>query len=349
MEDITFSDAFTYHNIRTAAKDCTDGVKWKPSVQNFIINNLQWSANLYKQIHTHTYKSKGFYEFWLLERGKMRFIQSVHISERTVQKCLNNYGVRPLTEPRLIYDNGASRKGKGTEFAIKRLRRHLASHYRRHGLKGGVLVLDIHDYFNSIHHSKLLPMMRKAIADDELYEQAKYFIDAFGDMGLGLGSELSQIAAIYYPSGLDHFIKEKLHIKGYGRYMDDMYLIHEDVTYLKHCMHEIEKELHNLGLELNAKVQIVRFDKGESFHFMKRRFKLTDTGKVLTRLERQNITKRRRVIKRQHVAYMDGRANIESIRQSYQAWRGYALKWDSYHTVLNMDRLFHKTFGKDVA
>lgn len=277
----------------------------------------------------------------------MRFIQSVHISERTVQKCLNNYGIKPLIEPRLIYDNGASRKGKGTEFAIKRLRKHLASHYRRHGLKGGILIMDIHDYFNSIPHDRLLPMMRKAIKDDELYEQAKYFIDAFGDTGLGLGSELSQIAAIYYPNGIDHFVKEKLHIKGYGRYMDDMYLIHEDIDYLKHCWHEVEKELDKLGLSLNPKTQIIRFDKGESFHFMKRRFRITETGRVLTRLERRNVTRRRRVLKRQRKALTDGRANYDSISQSYQSWRGYALKWDSRKTVSNMDNIYYHLFREE--
>lgn len=349
MEDITFLDAMAYHNISVSAKASTEGVRWKPSVQNFMINGLQWKATLYWQVTEHRYKSRGFYEFWLLERGKMRFIQSVHISERTVQKCLNNYGVKALTEPRLIYDNGASRKGKGTEFAIKRLRQHLASHYRRHGLKGGVLVLDIHDYFNSIPHDKLLPMLRYAIKDDELYEQAKYFIDAFGDTGLGLGSELSQIAAIYYPNGLDHYIKEQLHIKGYGRYMDDMYLIHEDIDYLRYCRDRVEEYIESLGLTLNAKTQIIRFDKGESFHFMKRRFKLTETGKVLTRLERKNITRRRKVIKKQRKALEEGRADMESIRQSYQSWRGYALKWDSYTTVINMDKLFYETFQKEAA
>ena len=82
MKEITLPDAITYHNLRQAAKDCTDGVRWKPSVQNFITNNLQWTAALYNDLHARSYKSKGFCEFWITERGKQRFIQSVHISER---------------------------------------------------------------------------------------------------------------------------------------------------------------------------------------------------------------------------------------------------------------------------
>lgn len=38
------------------------------------------------------------------------------------------------------------------------------------------------------------------------------------------------------PNKLDHFIKEKLGIKGYARYMDDGYLIHPSKEYLKECL-----------------------------------------------------------------------------------------------------------------
>jgi hypothetical protein len=36
------------------------------------------------------------------------------------------------------------------------------------------------------------------------------------------------MSAIFYPDKLDHFIKEKLRVRYYGRYMDDLYLIHAD-------------------------------------------------------------------------------------------------------------------------
>lgn len=58
-------------------------------------------------------------------------------------------------------------------------------------------------------------------------------IDSFeGDRGLGLGSQISQIMELLVLNDLDHFIKEKLHIKYYIRYMDDFILIHPDRGYL---------------------------------------------------------------------------------------------------------------------
>lgn len=343
---IEYEDVVSYDNLRKSAKECTKNVRWKPSVQMFEIDALQWTAELHKQLLEHSYKSKGFYKFWLMERGKARYIQSVHISERCVQKTLNNYGVKPVVEPRLIYDNGASRVGKGTEFAIRRLRGHLSTHYRKYRKQGGILIIDFHDYFNSIPHNKLYELFRNIIEDDNLYELVRYFIDCFGDVGLGLGSELSQIAAILYPNNLDHFIKERLHIKGYARYMDDCYLIHQDIDYLRYCKKEIEKKVNEMGLALNPKTKIIRFNKG-SFVFLKRRFTISDSGKIVTRLLRTNITKRRRILKKQKKLLIQGKANMKSIRQSYQSWRGYASKWDSRATVRRMDILYKELFNEE--
>lgn len=346
MEEITFRDAMSYRHLRIAAKECTKGVAWKPSVQSFEVNALQWTATLHAQLLDHTYKSMGFCRFWLLERGKRRFIQSVHISERTVQKCANRYGMKPLVEPRLIYDNGASREGKGTEFAIRRLRQHLATHYRKYRRQGGILTMDFHDYFNSIPHERLYAIIRRIVTDEELYCLVRYFIACFGKRGLGLGSELSQISAILYPDILDHYIKERLHIAGYARYMDDSYIIHQDTEYLRVCFSHVKAILNEIGLELNPKTKITLFD-GGSFVFLKRRFSIEKSGKIVTRLERSNITKRRRILRRQKKRLDAGKADMDSIRQSYQSWRGYAAKWDSRKTVYEMDQLYKELFREE--
>jgi hypothetical protein len=69
---------------------------------------------------------------------------------------------------------------------------------------------------------------------------------------LGLGSRVSQISAIYCPGTLDRFIKEKLRIKCYGCYMDDLYLIHAYKTYLQHRFVEIKKICAALQSEIEA-------------------------------------------------------------------------------------------------
>lgn len=79
------------------------------------------------------------------------------------------------------------------------------------------------------------------------------FVSAFGDIGLGIGSQISQVLALASANELDHFVKEKLHIKYYGRYMDDGYLIHRDKKYLAHCLEEIQAVCDKLGIVLNRK------------------------------------------------------------------------------------------------
>lgn len=83
--------------------------------------------------------------------------------------------------------------------------------------------------------------------------------------GLPIGNMSSQILAIYYLNKLDHFIKEKLKIKYYIRYMDDFILIHDQKEYLEYCLLEIKKELEKLKLKLNNKTAISEIHQGVNF------------------------------------------------------------------------------------
>lgn len=68
----------------------------------------------------------------------------------------------------------------------------------------------------------------------EIQQALRVWIDNFdGDKGLGPGSQAVQVFALDTLDSMDHFIKEVLGIKYYGRYMDDAYLIHESKDYLK--------------------------------------------------------------------------------------------------------------------
>lgn len=50
---------------------------------------------------------------------------------------------------------------------------------------------------------------------------------------------------------LDHYCKERLHLKHYIRYMDDIFILHESESYLIRCLSEIETELGKIGFEIN--------------------------------------------------------------------------------------------------
>jgi len=76
----------------------------------------------------------------------------------------------------------------------------------------------------------------------------------------------SQVFALIYLNDLDHFIKEKLKIKYYIRYMDDFILIHHDKEYLKKCLKILEEKIRKeYKLILNKKTQIINIKNGLDF------------------------------------------------------------------------------------
>jgi hypothetical protein len=73
----------------------------------------------------------------------------------------------------------------------------------------------------------------------------------------------SQVFANFYLDFLDKFVKHKLKIKYYGRYVDDFVLIHKDKNYLLYCKKEIDlflKEKLNLLVHPN-KVYLQHYKK----------------------------------------------------------------------------------------
>ena len=161
---------------------------------------------------------------------------------------------------------------------MDRLTCHLQRYYRKHGTDGWALVFDFSDYFNSAPHAPIYAESERRIRDEWVRKLACGLMEDFGERGFGLGSQVSQIDALMLPNRLDHFIKEQLHIEGYGRYMDDGYLIHESRDYLQECLKQIRAVCADLGIRMNEKK--TRIVKLQELHFLKTRFYLTETGKV---------------------------------------------------------------------
>lgn len=82
------------------------------------------------------------------------------------------------------------------------------------------------------------------------------------------------------------------------------------------------------------------------FEFLKKRIFISDTGKIVMRLMRKNITKRRQLIKKHIELYYKGQITFQSLCQSYDSWVGYASHYNAYKTILSMDKLFIDLFRK---
>lgn len=338
-----FEKVFSYGNLYEAYKCCRKGVAWKASVQKYIAQAPINLCSTHHQLMTGKYKSPGFFEFDIYERGKKRHIRSTVIGERVVQRCLCDNSLVPLLGRTFIYDNGASMKDKGYDFAIRRITEHLRKHYRKYGTEGYILLFDFSKFFDNVSHAVVKKILQKELEDERVRAIAEHFVDMFGDVGLGLGSQISQVLALASANRLDHYVKEMLRVKFYGRYMDDGYLIHPSKEYLTKCREAIRIICDELGITLNEKkTQIVKLTHG--FTWLKVRFYLTNTGKVVRKIYKRSVTKMRIKLKKLKRIYEAGGLAFSDIYATWQSWRAYASKFDSYHTTQNMARLYTQLF-----
>ena len=338
-----YDTVFSFAHLYQAYRKCRQNVAWKASVQKYIATAPLSVYQAYKRLMAGTYKSPGFFEFDVFERGKKRHIRSTIIGERVVQRCLCDNALVPMLHRTFIHDNGASMKDKGYSFTVRRLEQHLHEHYRKHGQNGYVLLFDFSKFFDRVSHAVIERIIRKNFTDQHLIRIIDHFVGMFGPVGLGLGSQISQVLALVSANELDHAIKELLHIHGSARYMDDGYLIHESKAYLQQCLSLIQEICDKLEITLSPKkTQIVKLSHG--FTWLQIRVFLTPTGKIIKKVPRRGITKMRHRLKKLRRKLDAGEITRDDVWASWQSWRSYAQRFNAWRTLQSMERLYNHLF-----
>src|SRR5262249_325547 len=75
--------------------------------------------------------------------------------------------------------------------------------------------------------------------------------------GIPLGNQTSQFFANVYLDPLHHFVKDRLGIKGYGRYVDDFLVFSDDKRHLADVREQIRDFLVSLRLRLHPTKNVV--------------------------------------------------------------------------------------------
>ena len=322
---------------------CRKGTSWKKSIQKFQLNLSQEILNIIKKVKDGKKITMKPIEFLINERGKERKIRSIPIQERIVVKNFCNNVVSPLIFPSLIFHNSACVKRKGTLFAKEELKKHLRKYYFKNGNKGHVLTIDFSKFFANINHEIVFEKLKKLITNEKLFNLAKQIIDSSDDVGVCLGSELSQIIATWFPSELDHFIKEVLKINFYGRYMDDLYLIHNDKEYLNYCLKEIKRICEKLKIVINEnKTQFHKTEIG--FIFLKCNFRITESGKIVVKSCKKNILRLKRKLKKFKKFLDEGKIDYSDVRKTYESWKAHLKASNSYKVRKNMSNYYIDLF-----
>lgn len=310
----------------------------------------------------------GKYNIFLIKEPKYRIIMSQNIIDKLINHIVSKYFLVDIFEKSLINENVATRINKGTKEGIRLVKKYL------NNIKGKefyILKFDIEKYFYNIDHDILKEILIDKIKDKDVInilfniidstdlEYVNKKIDSIKEKeknktsdiniineinkipyynigkGLPIGNMSSQFLAILYLNELDHFIKEKLNIKYYVRYMDDGLLIHESKEYLKYCLNEIEKIMSKYKLKLNKKTKIYKYNEG--FEFLGFRY-IIKNNKVIIKVKNQTKRKFKRKIK-----VLNNLLNKGIIKKEY--YNSVLASYEGHFNYGNCNKLFKYNWG----
>lgn len=334
---------YDFENLYRAYRMARKGKRWKNPVAKVEANALEAVSIIRDELREGTYRPGGYYEFIVFE-PKRRVIQTNSFKDKIVQHSLCDLILYPVLSSPFILDNYGSQVGKGTHFGLNRLRDFMQDYYRKHGgADGWVLKADVHHYFASIRHDILKQDVRRYLKDPRTLALVDLIIDSTpGEVGIPIGNQSSQIFALLYLNQLDHFVKEVLRVKYYGRYMDDFYLIFEHKADAQEAWRRIAAHLASRGLELNDKTNIFPLRNG--LDFLGFHTYLDDSGKVIRKVRRASKGRMSRKLRKYEARYQAGEMSKKAILDSYQSWRSHASHGNCRNLVLKYDQRVQRIF-----
>ena len=351
------------------------GSDWKPQVQRFEMEYLVGLADLQKELESGDYKFQPSIEFTLRERGKERRITGEQIRDRISKHALCDEILTPAVRKYLIYDNGASVKGRGIGFSRKRLLVHLRKYYQRHrSNEGYILLVDFSKYYDNIRHDRLMEQFRKYIADERalgflqrIIDRSKVDVSYMSDeeyavcmdvvfnsleyqmvdkslltgkkymhKRLNIGDQVAQVAGIVYPIPIDNYVKIVKGVKFYGRYMDDSYAIHESKEFLEELLQGIIAVAKDLGIAVNTrKTRICKLS--SMWRFLQIQYSLAETGRVIQKINPKRLTAMRRKMKK-----LVRKLPEKDFDNLFKSWFQNHYRMMSKHQRANMGSLYEK-------
>jgi retron-type reverse transcriptase len=125
-------------------------------------------------------------------------------------------------------------------------------------------------------------------------------------------------------NGFDHFIKEKLRVKKYLRYVDDFALFSDDREFLADARIAIEEYLTSLRLKIHpVKSQLFETKKGANFVGFR---VLPDR----IRVRNDNLRRSRHRLRQLQYDYHYGQISLEKLIQRLQSWEAHLKHGDTY-------------------
>ena len=375
------------NNLYRAYKASVKGSKWKETTQKFAMNFLRYIFSIQEDLVYRTLQNGPVDEFLLSERGRVRPITSIQIKDRIIRHVLCDEILSPKVKKRIIYDNGASVKGRGISHQRNRFEVHLHKYYRLYGNEGWILFGDFSKFYDNIIHEIAKRELLKLVDDnefidwlltiifngfkidvsymsDEQYESCitdtfnkleyrlipKEFLtgEKWMNKSVNIGDQLSQIIGIYYPYRIDNYVKYVRSQKFYGRYMDDWYIMNPNKKELQDLLDNIRVIADELGIHINEKkTHMVKIS--GTYKYLQVKYTLTKDGKIIKRINPIRVTAMRRKLKKLAIKVENGGIPYENVENMFKGWMGSFYKLLSRQQRKSLIQLYEDLFNKNVT
>lgn len=375
------------NNLYRAYKASVKGSKWKETTQKFMMNFLRYIFSIQEDLLNRTLENGPVEEFSLSERGRVRPISSIRIRDRIVRHALCDEILLPEVKKHIIYDNGASIKGRGISHQRERFEVHLRRYYKQYGNEGWILFGDFSKFYDNIIHEIAKRELLKLFDDDEFIdwlltlifdgfkidvsymtdeEYANCMTETFNKLdyreipkeqltgekwmekSVNIGDQLSQVIGIYYPYRIDNYVKYVRSQKFYGRYMDDWYIMNLSKEELVDLLEHIRVIAKELGIHINEKkARIVKIS--STYKFLQVKYTLTKDGKIVKRINPDRVTTMRRKLKKLAIKVANGEIPYENIENMFRGWMGSFYKLLSRQQRKNLITLYEDLFDKTLS
>lgn len=277
-----FEKYLTYEKLMEAHEKCQKGKKNRLNVIKFNLKKEEYIQWLYEQIKTNKYIHGNYVTFYVLE-PKKRKIEAARYIDRVVHRWLVDNFLEPAFLPQFIDTTYACIKGKGMHKAARDVQNAMRICKKKYG-EYYILKMDVAKYFQSIDKDILMSIIKRKIKDKNilrLIEQTIY--RGRDESGIPIGNLSSQLFANLYYNEADQYIKHKLKVRYYFRYMDDSIILMQKKEDIKLIKENIEQFINDkLKLEFNSKTNIFKNKQGVNFCGYKineYRMKLRNKGK----------------------------------------------------------------------
>ena len=260
-----YYENLTYEKLMQAHIKSRKGKGYRKEIIEFNLKQEEYIMWLLEKLKTKEYEHGGYTTFYVTE-PKLRKIEKSKYIDRIVHRWVVDNFLAPIYVPQFISTSYACLKDRGMHKACLDVQKTM-KHCKKIWDEYYILKMDVSKYFDNINKEILLNILQRKIKDKDLmwlinqivYSQNK-------EKGIEIGNYTSQMFANIYLNEIDQFVKHKLHIKYYFRYLDDSIVIVPTKEEAKQALQAITRFLkENLKLELNKKTQIFKNKQGVNF------------------------------------------------------------------------------------